>query len=120
MTPGDVPLDLLARLARPATEDWYVFAPALAAVKELCLTRRAAMTIFWNLGSSADAQDRQYTVDALLDIVRVRPQVIQRELATQLAGDPDHDIAESARRVLQHTATVTPEDHYRAFGQFAM
>jgi hypothetical protein len=35
--PHQVPLPLLGRLARPATEDWYVQAPAMAAVKQLML-----------------------------------------------------------------------------------
>jgi len=56
------------------------------------------MTIFWNLADSTNAQDRHYTVEALRDIARVRPQVIQHELAVRLAADPDDDVASSARR----------------------
>lgn len=35
--PGSVPLDHIAKLAKPSTEDWYVYSPGIAAAKELAL-----------------------------------------------------------------------------------
>ena len=39
--PGNVPLDYIAKLTKPSTEDWYVYSPAIAAAKQLALSRRA-------------------------------------------------------------------------------
>ena len=40
-SPGTVPIDLVARLAKPATEDWYVFAPAIGAAKRSACAGKA-------------------------------------------------------------------------------
>ena len=45
VNPGAVPLDYIAKLAKPSTEDWYVYSPAIAALKELTLTRLGALKI---------------------------------------------------------------------------
>ena len=55
---GSVPLDLIAKLAKPSSEDWYVFAPALGAAKQLALTRRSALEIVLDLARSISPSDR--------------------------------------------------------------
>lgn len=44
-SPGQVPLGILGRLARPSDEDWYVQAPAMAITKPLMLHRKHARLI---------------------------------------------------------------------------
>src|SRR5262249_6791326 len=54
VAPLGVPLPILGRLAVPSAEDWYVWAPAMAAVKELVLSRRDAYAILESLCASAE------------------------------------------------------------------
>jgi hypothetical protein len=97
--PFDVPVGLLGRLAVPSTEDWLVWAPAMAATAELVWHRRAAYVIFESLAASADARDRFAVAVALLGVAAVRPATVVRSLADRLAGDPDPLIAAKAREV---------------------
>jgi len=76
VNPGKVPLDYIAKLAKPSTEDWYVYSPAIAAAKELALTRYAALEILLDLASSPDATDRLTTVIALAGISGVNPAIV--------------------------------------------
>ena len=69
--PGSVLIDLVGRLARPATEDWYVSAPAMAAIKVIVLAREDAYEILETLASSEDVNDRSAVVDALIDVGKV-------------------------------------------------
>jgi hypothetical protein len=101
--PFDVPVELLGRLAIPGTEDWLVWAPAMAATAELVLHRRAAYVIFESLAASAEARDRFAVAVALLAVAAVRPAVVARGLAEKLAGDADPLVAAKAREVLTAT-----------------
>jgi hypothetical protein len=108
--PFDVPVELLGRLAAPGTEDWLVWAPAVAAAQELVLHRRAAYVIFESLAASADTRDRFAVAVALLGVAAVRPAAVARGLAQQLAGDPDPLIAAKAREVMTAIEQVTERD----------
>ena len=99
-SPFDVPVELLGRLAAPATEDWLVWAPAMAAVEELVRSRRAAYAILESLAASDDTRDRFAVAVALLAVAAVRPAAVARGLARRLAGDPDPLIAAKAREVM--------------------
>ena len=98
--PGDVPLGALGRLALPADEDWYVQAPATAAVKLLLLHRQPARAIFDNLAASDDPVDRFAVAEALLDIARVDPVAAPRDLAEELAADDDEEVAAKGKEAL--------------------
>lgn len=100
VAPHEVPLGLLGRLAKPSTEDWYVQAPAMAAVKQLMLRRRSASIILQQLADSDDVDDRHAAGVALLELVGVDPVAVPRELAEQLARDPDELIAGPAKKTL--------------------
>jgi hypothetical protein len=97
--PGQVPVALLGRLAVPSAEDWYVWAPALAAVKELALTRPAAQVV---LAALADGppQDRHAAARALLDLAGTAPGAVAAGLARRLLDDPDPLVAETATEVV--------------------
>ena len=101
VAPAEVPLGLLGRLALPASEDWYVVAPALAATKLLILRREPARVILDNLAQSEDPTDRYAVAEALLDLARVEPAVAPRDLAEQLAGDNDSEVAAKGQEALE-------------------
>jgi len=100
IAPGDVPLGILGRLALPADEDWYVQAPAMAAVKVLLLHRRSVRTILDNLAASENPADRFAVAEALLDVARVNPALAPRDLAKQLAADADAEVEAKGREAL--------------------
>jgi hypothetical protein len=100
VAPFDVPVELLGRLAAPGTEDWLVWAPAMAATAELARHRRAAYVIFESLAASADPRDRFAAAVALLGVATARPAAQAKGLADRLAGDPDPLIAAKAREVM--------------------
>lgn len=118
-SPGTVPIDLVARLAKPATEDWYVFAPAIGTAKQLALTRRSALEILLDLGRSADAEDRLAAVEALADLASVNAALVPMRPIKNLCNDPDESVAEAARK-LRAVIREVPKDKrgwgYRTFG----
>jgi len=118
VAPLDVPVEVLGRLALPSTEDWFVWAPAMAAVQELALHRREAYAIFSSLAASDDARDRFAVAAALLGLAGVRPAAVARGLAERLSEDPDPLIAEKARDVLAATEQVTDREHAECYQRF--
>jgi hypothetical protein len=118
VAPLDVPVEVLGRLAAPSTEDWFVWAPAMAAVQELALHRREAYAIFSSLAGSDDARDRFAVAAALLGLAGVRPAAVARGLAERLSEDPDPLIAEKARNVLSATEQVTDREHAECYQRF--
>ncbi len=118
VAPLDVPVEVLGRLALPSTEDWFVWAPAMAAVQELALHRREAYAIFSSLAASDDARDRFAVAAALLGIAGVRPAAVARGVAERLSEDPDPLIAEKARDVLAATEQVTDREHAECYQRF--
>jgi hypothetical protein len=101
VAPDAVPLGLLGRLALPASEDWYVQAPAMAVVKQLLLHRRAARVVFDTLAGSDDSDDRYAVAAALLDVAHVDPTASPRDLAERLTRDGDQLVAVKAREALE-------------------
>jgi hypothetical protein len=101
--PFDVPVELLGRLATPGSEDWCVWAPAMAATADLIPYRRAAYVIFESLAASADARDRFAVAVALLEVAAATPAAVARGLTEKLASDADPLVAAKAREVLTVT-----------------
>jgi hypothetical protein len=116
--PFGVPVELLGRLATPGSEDWLVWAPAMAATAELVLHRRAAYVIFESLAASADARDRFAVAVALLGVAAVRPAAVARGLAQRLAGDPEPLIAAKAREVITAIEKVTEHEYAECYRRF--
>jgi hypothetical protein len=110
LAPLDVPIGILGRLAVPHREDWYVSAPAMAAVRELVLSRPDAYVVLESLSASAEPQDRHAVAQALLDIAAVRPTAAVAGLARQLADDPDPLVVRQALAVLAAIEQVTDSD----------
>ncbi|MHB2028662.1 MAG: hypothetical protein ACYCPT_07575, partial [Acidimicrobiales bacterium] len=119
-SPGTVPLDLIAKLAKPSTEDWYVYAPALAAAKQLALTRRAGLDIILDLARSLEADDRDYAIGALVDLARVDPALIPIEPVEGLASDTDASVAERAADLLAALRKVADVERNSRYGSFGL
>jgi hypothetical protein len=120
--PGDVPLDQIAKLAKPSTEDWYVYSPAIAALKELALTRRAALHVLLDLAESPEATDRFTAVSALSGISGVDPAIVwgaAREQLERLAHDPDDGVASPAFELLVSLRQSDPDTRH-VYGRFGM
>lgn len=120
LAPLDVPVQILGRLALPAGEDWYVSAPAMAAVKELVLSRREAYLILESLSASAEPQNRHAVAQALLDVAAVKPAAVARELAERLLDDPDPLVAQKAREVMTAIEHVADGEHADCYGHFGL
>jgi hypothetical protein len=118
--PGRVPLALLGRLAKPVTEDWYVQAPAMAAVKHMMLQRPDARVIVDALTYSDDAEERYAAARALLDVARVTTLVVPRDTAERLAQDSDADVAGQGVELLSAIEGVTDKDRWGYFHRFGM
>jgi len=118
--PGIVPLDLVAKLAKPSTEDWYVFAPALGAAKQLSLTRRSALQLILDLASSLSADDRDAAVRALADLARVDAPVVPIKPVKRLTHDSDPSIAKAANELLSTLRRTTDEERRARYGRFGI
>jgi hypothetical protein len=120
--PGDVPLDQIAKLAKPSTEDWYVYSPAIAALKELALTRRAALHVLLDLAESSEATDRFAAVSALSGIAGVDPAIVwgaARGPLERLAHDADESVAKPAFELLASLGQSLPDTRH-VYGHFGM
>lgn len=118
--PGIVPLDLISKLAKPSSEDWYVFAPALGAAKQLSLTRKSALRLILDLTRSLSADDRDAAVRALADIAKVDPAVIPIEPVERLTHDSDSGIAASAGELLSRIRMISDDDRCSRYGRFGL
>jgi hypothetical protein len=74
--------------------------------------------IFDQLASSDDPEDRYAVAAALLDVAQIDPWGAPRDLATQLAGDPDEDVATMGRQALAAIPKREEDEHdpLRPFG----
>jgi hypothetical protein len=110
VAPLDVPVEVLGRLASPSSEDWLVWAPALAAVAELVPRRPDACVILESLAASADVHDRYAAAAALLSVAGVRPAAVPAALAGQLAGDADPLVAARAQEAMSAVEQAADAD----------
>jgi len=118
--PPDVPVALLGRLAWPSREDWYVWAPAMAAVKELVLSRPAAYVIFESLSRSTQPQDRHAVAQALLDVAAVKPAAVAADLAGHLLDDPDPLVMQKAQEVVTAIEHITDRERAACYAHFGI
>jgi hypothetical protein len=118
VAPLEVPLGILGRLASPSSEDWYVFAPAVAALKELVLSRRDAYVIFQSLSASAEPRDRHSVAQALLEVAAVRPAAVSASLARSLLEDPDPLVGLKAQEVLTAVEHVSDAEREACYDRF--
>jgi len=120
VSPGQVPLGILGRLARPADEDWYVQAPALAITKLLMLHRKHARLILDRLARSSNPKDRHEVADALADLASVDASAVPPDLANQLEKDRDPLVASKAHEVVNALKSLPKEAYEKRFGPFGI
>jgi len=118
--PGVVPLDLVAKLAQPSSEDWYVYAPAIAATKQLSLTRQSALEIISDLGRSSSAEDRVTAIHAFRDLARVDARIVPMDAVKRLAKDAEPGVSAAARDLLSTLREIPKRDRRFRYGKFGL
>jgi hypothetical protein len=118
--PGFVPLGIVGRLARPADEDWYVEAPAMAVTKLLMLHRRNARLILDRLADSDDVTDRYEVAVALLDLASVDGSAVPPDLAAHLARDSDELVARKGEELIAAISHVDERAYEKRFSPFGI
>lgn len=82
--PDQVPVDILLKLS-VFNEDWYVQAPANAALKTLVRSMPGVLRIFFSRLVSDDPEECAHSAAALRDIASEEPELLDRaELAQHL------------------------------------
>jgi len=76
--PDRVPVDILLKLARH-DEDWYVEAPATAALQAMARQRPAILRVFFKRLHSIDPYVREHAAQALACIARQEPEILDPE-----------------------------------------
>jgi hypothetical protein len=101
--PDRVPVDILVRLS-VHDEDWYVQAPANAALKSMASAVPGVLEIFyWRLRSSA-AEERAHAAACILDIAKKEPDLLDgddlREATVALRNLADREALGKVRQSL--------------------
>ncbi len=114
--PSLVPIDILLRLSVP-DEDWYVEAPAVAALKTLVRTTPAIFQIFFVRLGSQHPDERIHAAQALADIADKEPELFDaEELQThfeELKRSGDLDAAEYLRKSINKVQGVKQISRYK-------
>lgn len=76
--PDRAPIDLLTKLS-VYDEDWYVEAPANAALKTLARAVPGVLQIFYSRLRSAKPEERSHSAACLLDIAKKEPGLLDRD-----------------------------------------
>lgn len=97
-----------------------MFSPARAAARQLLLSREAAREIFERMAASQDRHDRDYAVGDLLEVARVEPRAVPRDLAVKLARDEDKGVAERGVELLLMLQGLPYEERSGYYHQFGI
>jgi hypothetical protein len=118
--PGRVPVPLLAKLAQPSAQDWYVHSPARAGAKELLLARSSARSIYDTMAASRDEHDRDYSVADLLEVARIEPRAVPVDLARRLAHDDEESVATCGTELLRMLSGIAEADRWTYHHRFGL
>ncbi|HEX5482449.1 MAG TPA: toll/interleukin-1 receptor domain-containing protein [Terriglobia bacterium] len=107
--PDRVPVDVLVRLS-VHDEDWYVQAPANAALKSMASAVPGVLEIFYSRLRSPDAEERAHAAACILDISKREPDLLDvddlRQASTVLTKMADREALGYVRESL---TKVKPE-----------
>jgi hypothetical protein len=78
VAPGQVPVDILLRLSR-YDEDWYVQAPANAALKTIAHAVPGVLRIFFDRLRSENRDEREHAASQLFSISTTEPEILDKE-----------------------------------------
>jgi hypothetical protein len=114
--PDRAPVDILIKLA-VYDEDWYVQAPANAALKAMARALPAVLRIFFMRLHSPDAEERNHAASALLGIAAEEPEILepeelQRELS-RLKRIGDKDAVRDIERALPKVQRARRVSRYK-------
>jgi hypothetical protein len=114
--PDRVPLDILLKLS-VYDEDWYVQAPANAALKAMARSFPAVLRVFYVRLHSTVAQERAHAAAALEDVAQKDPGLLEPELLAKefvrLRQMGDASILSRVRKVFSVVKSVARADTYR-------
>jgi hypothetical protein len=84
--PARVPVDILLSLSR-YDEDWYVQAPANAALKAMAHATPAVMRIFIDRLKSEEHDEREHAASQLFDISKEEPEILNQDILSVALDD---------------------------------
>ncbi|MGH9643894.1 MAG: hypothetical protein ACRD3Q_15915 [Terriglobales bacterium] len=114
--PDRVPIDLLMKLS-VYDEDWYVEAPATAALKAMARSMPAVLQIFFARLRTSQPDEREHAAQALVEIGQKEPEILdfedlEKELAW-LQSQKDKKAAKLIAAILPRIRKAPPHDGYR-------
>jgi nucleoside phosphorylase len=116
LDPSRVPLDILIPLSRH-DEDWYVQAPANAALKTMLSSMPTIYRIFCARLDSTDPNEREHAATMLADIAKTEPWLLEaKELRTRirkLRASGDQAAANILMAILPRVAGASRKNRYR-------
>lgn len=114
--PNQVPLDIVIRLS-VHTEDWYVQAPANAALKTMVEPMPYVLQVYLDRLRSEDPKERQQSLSALEDIAEKEPHLIDPEVLegeqNYLAKLADGEALQRFGKILEKIRTVKTRFGYK-------
>jgi nucleoside phosphorylase len=114
--PDRVPIDLLMKLS-VYDEDWYVEAPATAALQAMARSMPAVLQIFFARLRSSETDEREHAAQALVEIGQKEPEILdfedlEKELAW-LQSQKDKKTARLIAAILPRIRKAPPHEGYR-------
>jgi hypothetical protein len=114
--PHLVPIDMLLKLAVP-NEDWYVEAPALAALKTLVRALPPVLQIFFSGLRSENPDERIRAAQALAEIAEQEPELLDadelKKHSKSLNRSGDHDAAKYLRQGFERVKSAKTISRYK-------
>jgi HEAT repeat protein len=114
-TPDRIPIDMLLMLS-VYDEDWYVQAPANAALKAMSSSIPAVLRVFFRRLQSADPEERAHAATALADIASKEPELLDpEELQNALSRLQSIGDTETCRLLTKMLSKVTGGSRKEAY-----
>jgi hypothetical protein len=114
--PDKVPVDLLVKLSA-YDEDWYVEAPAKAALKTLVRAMPEVLQIFYSRLRSITAEERAHSSACILDIAKREPHLLDakdlKHAAVELRRVGDREALDYIRRSISRLKGKQAVSRYR-------
>ncbi len=107
VAPDRVPIDVLLRLSRH-DEDWYVQAPANAALKTLAHQVPAVMRVFLNRLHSDSRDEREHAASQFFDISTKEPEILDHVALEKALHELTMRKDKNAREIITRTLTNLP------------
>jgi hypothetical protein len=98
IAPSQAPLDIVLRLASPQ-EDWYVFTPAIAALKTLAHRMPRALDAIIQMARSSNNNEASLGIGALCDVIRNDPEILDESRLSQLERNPSKPVQDAVGEI---------------------